>query len=213
MSTTPAIIALADGVRAYFAAVPASMGGPIDATVLVTFGKERWKQLNQGGDKRANRVLFIVGAEDGKGGKYTKSFGVRGPGPARRVTPAPPLSHTTPYNPTLVGSDPRPIIGDDGTYLVSTWAIGSTDRATRSAEEDTIIAEQNLFEWTVRAVQRVARAGAIWEEYEWNTDPKENRFGIERLSTLTLKGVYYDIEHDLAFPTPVVDRGSLTTES
>lgn len=193
--TTPAIIYLARGVRAYFTAQS------VTAKVFVSFGKERWKQINQGAGG-ANRVVFVVGAKDGKGGKYDKKFGVRGPGgnPVHDMT----------KTPTIQSVDPRPIISEAGTLLVSTWATAREDDTTLDGdtlEEKIICAEQNLFEALVQAVQNTAFKAANWTEFEWNTEPKELRFGIERLSTLELAGVYYDRAMPLVFPEGQVDRG------
>lgn len=198
--TTPAIIYLARGVRAYFTAKS------ITAKVFVSFGKERWKQINQG-TGGANRVVFVVGGIDGKGGKYDKKFGVRGPGGRADY------DTTTPTAPVTSNIDPRPIISDAGQYLVSTWANAKEDDTTLDGdtlEEKIICAEQNLFEALVQAVQVTAFKAANWTEYEWNVEPKELRFGIERLSTLELAGVYYDRGMPIVFPEGKVDRGRIT---
>lgn len=206
--TTPAIIYLARGVRAYFTE------HDITAKVFVSFGKERWKQINQGpattgSGTAANRVVFVVGAKDGKGGKYGKQFGVRGPGGA------PKYDLNAPDQPQRTGTiDPRPIISESGIFLVSTWATAEEDDTTLDGdtlEEKIIVAEQLLFENLVQAVQHTVFKAANWTEFEWNTEPKELRFGIERLSTLELAGVYYDrAPLPLVFPEGKVERGAVT---
>ncbi len=195
MSSVPGVLYLADAVRTDFTA------RGITANVLVTFGKERWKQINQG-PGGANRVIFIVGDLSGKGGKYGKEFGGRGPGRAPKFT-----------NGVVTSVDPRPLISADESLLVSTWAHALPDDATlpgTTAEEKTIAAEANLFEEVVRSVHRAVHFGALWGGFTWNTDPAELRFGIERLSELTLRGVYFDVAETLKKPGPSVGRGTLT---
>ncbi len=202
--TTPAILAIRDGIETYFA----NQG--VTAEVLVTIQREFWRQMNQG-PGRANRVvLSLIDPERGGGGSYDKSFGPRGPGNLPIYDWVDPNDYSK--GKKVVGVEPRPLIGESRSVWVSTWAIPEPDNAGKVATNDdraVVDAEENLFERTVQAVQRVAHVGGEWKNFRWKTDG-ERGFGLMRISELAIRSVYFDIDHPWRTPTPAVERGTIS---
>lgn len=147
-----------------------------DVDAIVTVGrKERSKQTNQSHRSGAQRVVFIPGDLGGRGGRLT---GARSP-----------------------GQNPRPLVTWEKLALVSIWAV---DGEHPHDEEKQLAAVEDLFEWTVRAVQNVARADALWGSVTWTTSPVELAFGWELLVELTHSGPLFDVASEVVRPLPVI---------
>lgn len=178
---TSGLVYLVQGVREYFEAN--------DVTAKVALGwKERARQAQ--GPGGANRVVIQPCDDQGKSGALTMN---------------------------LKGAGYRGVLNDEGTdrigsarvlrgwerqVLVNVWAV---DPERPNDEDATIEQIEALFEWTVRAVQYVAQATAVWGAVTYTMDPKELTHGRELRAVLTLNQPIFDKPLELKKPvTPVI---------
>lgn len=186
MANRSGLIALVHGVRAYFAA------NSITANVAACGWRQRSEQMNQG-PGRANRVLFIPGDMNGRGGSLANG-------------------------PRLSSTNPRPLVQWNKLVTLSVWAA-DPNPANRADEEKQIEAVETLLEQTIQAMryaldpdteQRVGFATIEFHDLTWTVDNTEMYFGREVLVTFTHKGPLFDVTYDTGTPDPAVNRGSLT---
>ena len=177
------LLVLVDGVRAY---LDTYLGKGM--TVFATFNRERFRQINQG-HGTANRVVFLFGGDDDD-----ESIGeLEG---ARNKDTA-----GDPYN-------PRSLYTWAKRGVVSIWACDTTKTNDELAQ---IAAIENLFEWTMRAIQETAAKDFTPGRVRVSKDPKEQRYGVELLVDFVHRGPIFDVTLDVVYPTPKVNRGSMST--
>jgi hypothetical protein len=182
------LIALADGVAAYFA----RMG--LDHAVL--FGwKEREKQINQGAGG-ANRVVFMPGA---KGGTGTAKGGTL----SRDNQP------TREENAQVVAT--RASI-----CTVSIWAVNADSAGALYSEREQFQALDSLYTDTIVAIHaaidpdtgEAAGLGAIeWGDFDWTTPPVNVAFGRELLQQFTQFSAVEAPRLSIARPQIALHRG------
>lgn len=175
MSTTVSsgLIAMVASVQAFFAA------RSIGANVSLGW-KEASKQVNQG-TGRANRVVFIPSDPGGRGGTI---------GPAQQ--PGQRRFGTAPNDVST-----RALFTWERLLTVSVWAVDTT---APNDESKQIEAVEDLFEWTVRAVQAFAQNNARWGDVSWLASPIERQFGRELQAALVFRHPLFDSPGDRAFP-------------
>lgn len=173
VTVSSGLVALVASVRSYFEAH--------GVTANVSMGwKEPAKQVNQGAG-RANRVVFIPSASNGRGG----SIGATQQPGARRFGTVPNDVET------------RALFDWERLVTVAVWAV---DTDAPNDEEKQIEAVEDLFEWTIRAVHAFARNNARWGEVSWLASPIERQFGRELQASLTFRHPLFDSPADRAFP-------------
>lgn len=192
------IIALADAVRVYFEA------NNVQAHVARVGLKYRTFLTNQGPDG-GSRVVFIPG--DFNGDPSVK--------PIDEGELDDPLHH--------VSVNPRELAEWRRVVTASIWGV---DYARIEDEEAQIQATEDLFEWTLRAIQNAVKPVTIGEQTFYTHlgadvergkvtrayPPLENGYGHELLWRFVLKGPFYDLADPTVVPTPgpIVKDLSLT---
>lgn len=206
MGNRSGLIALADGVRAYFEAQEAS------AVVTPVGWRYRTFQLNQG-PGGGSRVCFIPGRID-----------PAMPG-APKVMPAgailQPSTSSPPGVPRVGGiqagvRNPRPLRNWDKIVSVSIWGVDGTDV---NNDELQLAATEDLLELTIRAMHfaidpvtkiPVGMANVLPDEAVWVLPPGERSFGREIVLFMTQPGPLYAPAKDIATPKPAIDKGEIT---
>lgn len=183
---TSSLIALANGVRAYFVA------NGITAIVAPVGWRERAKITNQG-PGGASRVCFIPGDFDASGAPKASRGGAL-------VSP----KHTH--------LNPRQLLGWDRACTVSVWGV---DPAALSDEQAQIAATETLLELTIRAMhsavdpdtqKNVGLADIRWGEATWTIPPLEQSFGREVLVSFVHRATFFDATIERTTPKPAVAR-------
>lgn len=172
-------MALVASVRAFFVA------NGVTATVAAGW-RERTKQINQG-PGRANRVVFTPSDDSGKGGRIV---GTQQPG--QRQFGAPDATIST-----------RALYDWERVVTVSVWAADTSDLHD---EEKQIEAVEDLFEWTMRAVQASAFNNGLWGDVIWTVDPTEQVFGRELRASLVFRHPMFDTPNDVVFPQGAITQ-------
>jgi len=180
------LIALSDGVRAYFEA------NRIDASVPAVGWRQRTMWTNEG-PGGGSRVIFMPGQFDGgldsrplKGGSFHK---------ARQTH-----------------DDPRPLVWWARLATLSVWAV---DPDRPDDEELQIAATEDLLEKAVSAAHNaidpvtgspVGLADLIWGDLTWVRPPSDAAFGREILLTFTHGSALFDLPIGIATPQGAVAR-------
>jgi hypothetical protein len=174
-------------VRAYFQA------NDVPATVAKVGRTYRTFELNQSAGG-GSRVVFIPGTFSGEDEPKTVDFGELG-GPS---------NHASVVN-------PRELWQWSKTFTMSIW--GAPDITSPSDEELQYERTEDLFEWTMRALQNSVGGQADIERTPKvfiRGPPGESGFGVEFLVVATHDGPLFDVTMPLAFPGPGVNRGAVT---
>lgn len=182
MSNTSGILALANGMRAYFA-----LTGPPNIVVTPCGWTQRPRIINQG-TPGANRILLIPGKEPGAaagaGGILTRD--------SRPST-----------------TNPRALVTWRKDVTMSVWAVDTTDLHN---EELQIAAVENLLELAVRAahsavtLRNVGLAAIEWGAVRYTIPPSEMAFGKEILVEFVHKCPLFDATVETAHPQPILGR-------
>ena len=193
----PGLIALSDGVRAYFA------DHEVPAVVTPVGWRYRTFQTNQG-PGGGSRVCLIPGKIDPAGGppKPTDAGQFRGASQsANRAGP----------------SGPRPLVTWDRLVSLSVWAVDPSDP---TADELQFAATENLLEWAVLALnaavdpvtgQSVGLVSVALQDAQWVTPPVERGFGRELVAWFVHSGPLYDVIPVRRTPTAgALQKGPLT---
>lgn len=183
---TSGLIALANGMRAYFAA------NSVAATVAAVGLTQRSRVINQGVGG-GSRVVLMAGAIDASGALKSYAGGRLG---------KPKLTHT----------NPRPLALWERVSTISIWGV---DLAKPQDEQAQLEATESLFEWVIRAAHNavdpdtgdpVGLANIVWGDVMWTYPPGENAFGREMLVTFTHSAVLFDQKIDTTTPHGAVAR-------
>jgi hypothetical protein len=183
------LIALSDGVRAYFEANDVAASVP----PLGWNQRTRWTNQGPGG---GSRVIFMPGEFDGgldarplKGGPFRKA------------------RHT---------HDVRELAWWDKLATMSVWGANPEALTDEQAQID---ATEELLERAFEAVHNavdpvsgipVGLADIIWHDSSWTLPPSERAFGREILVTFTHAGPLYARPTPAVFPLAVVSRNPST---
>lgn len=181
------IVALSDGVRAYFAQPYLVTYFQTLGVSLPVVGTCGWKQREQilnvasGPPGQVNRrVLFMPGTEGGDEGATTQ--------------------------PRRTSGNPRTLLTWNRIVTASIWAVDTSDGANEEAQ---IAAADNLFEMTVQALQQFAAADFVVDGAV-RRDPKTSKnlpFGREVLFQFIHREPLFDIPQQVVMGvTPTVER-------
>jgi hypothetical protein len=192
------LTALVEGVREFFEAQA------VPATAWLGI-RRRFQQITEG-PRGGSRVVFILGDYDG---------GAEGK-PLKCGTLESPRNNREEYNPRALVRWPKAV-------TISIWGV---DPDQVEDEEAQIEATEALFEATVQAVHNatvivdtttvpptrvnVGLADVVWGDVFVVAPPWEGAFGRELLVHLELRGPLFDLDFDVAFPSPRVNRGPIT---
>lgn len=183
------LIALSDGVRAYFAQ------NEVPAEVTKVGLKYRTFRVNQG-PGGGSRVCIIPGEFDGD----------LAPKPARFGKLKKPRHNAT------EDGNPRALAWWEKPFTVSIWGVDLTDLGD---EEKQLQATEDLFELTVRALraafdpvtqQPVGLADIVEGPVVLNRKEVERNFGFELLAQFTHNGPLFDSEVEIGFPDGAIAR-------
>jgi hypothetical protein len=206
MKTRDGLVALSDGVRAFFAA------NQIPADVTPVGWKYRTFQLNQG-PGGGSRVCFIPGRID-------PSM----PGPPK-VIDAGKLSQPSTAAPPGVARagglkdgvrNPRPLRSWHHIVSVSIWGVDPTDTSNDELQYAATVA---LFEQTIQAMHfsvdpvteiPVGMANLEHEGASWVLPPVERAFGRELVLFFVQHGPLYAPAKDVTTPQPAIIKGPIT---
>lgn len=154
-------------------------------TAIVKGGwRARARQDNQG-PGRANRVVFMPGDINGRGGRL-----IPPQQPGRRD-----VMSTSPS--TRLGSV-RALCDWDRVLTVSVWSYDGDKRTDDFAQ---VVAAERLLEQVVQAVHFYAYANAIWGDVT-HTVPGETAFGHELLVGLSFRHPIFSVPAEAVSPTP-----------
>lgn len=182
---TSATLALANGMRAYFA-----LNGPSNVVVTPCGWDQRPRIINQG-TPGANRILLIPGKEPGgaagAGGTLTRD--------SRPST-----------------ANPRALVTWRKDMTMSVWAVDTTDLHN---EELQIAAVETLLELAVRAAHNAVDPNTLinvgvatieWGAVRYTVPPIAMSFGKEVLVEFVHKCPLFDAPVDKALPQLVLGR-------
>lgn len=169
---------LVDGVKAQF-----ELRG-IDANVSIGW-REPTKQINQG-PGRANRIVFQPSDPSGKGG-------------AINAVKLPGMRAVFDSENTKVAQI-RGLRNWDRTIAIYVWGFDKdAPNDERKQYEETV----RLFEWLMRAIQRVSPVSLKYGATDWLKPLQEHLFGRELQITATLTYPLLDIPEVIAYPENV----------
>ena len=198
------LIALSDGVRAFFAA------NNVAATVTPVGWRYRSFQVNQG-PGGGSRVCFIPGKIDPSSPGAPKVLDAGTFAPPRLSSPGPRAGGVT----TGAGN-PRPLVSWKKVVSLSVWAVDTTDLGN---DELQLAALENLVESTYQAIhnavdpvsgQAVGLADIELTDAVWNLPPVERAFGRELVAYFIQSGPLFDLPIDYTTPQPAILRGGET---
>lgn len=196
MANRSGLLALARGVRAYFA------GTNVSANVAV--GWTARSRIDNQGEGGANRVVFIPGVLDPNTG-------------APKAMKAGTFDRNGAQNHIAQSPARRALAWWHEPITVSVWAV---DPERPQDEEAQIEATEALLEQTVRAIHNAvdpetkAPVGFAnveqWGDPVWTVPPGENSFGRELTFPIVLLVPLFDQEQDLVKPQAAVARNPPT---
>lgn len=198
------LVALADGMRAYFEA------HQVAATIPPVGWRYRTWQINQG-PGGGSRVCLIPGKID-----------PTAPGPPKVLdagqitqpwlsTPGPRLG-----GPSTGAGNPRPLRSWHKIVSLCVWGVDTT---ALDEDEKQLIAVENLFEWAIRAMHNavdpvsglnVGLADVELTETIWTKPPVDQAFGQEIVAYFIHHEPVFDVPIDVTTPKPGIERGPVT---
>jgi hypothetical protein len=191
------LIALSDGLRAFFAA------NAVPAIVTPVGFRYRTFQTNQGPDG-GSRVCLIPGKID-----------PTSPAPPKVLEAGTFRGASQSANRSGPGG-PRPLATWDRIVSLSVWGVDPSDT---SNDELQLAATENLLEWTYRGLhaavdpvtgKNVGLSAVELQDAAWVAPPVERAFGRELVAWFVHSGPLYDLVPRLTFPTPVLTKGPIT---
>lgn len=197
------LIALSDGVRAYFAqnSVPA----------LVTPVGWRYRSWNTGGPGGGSRVCFVPGKLDPSALTPPKIMDAGRLTQPRKAAPGPRMG-----GPMGGSGNPRPLRWWHRIVSVCVWGVDLTDT---SNDELQLQATEDLVELTVQAMHNaidpvdgvnVGLADIEWSECVWTVPPQDRGFGREWVGYFEHATPLFDATLDTTTPQPAIVRGTVT---
>ena len=191
------LVALSDGVRAFFA------DHQVPAIVTPVGWRYRTFQTNQG-PGGGSRVCLIPGKIDPSSA-----------GPPKVADAGSFVGASQSANRAGNGG-PRPLATWAKIVSLSVWAVDPSDPSDDQLQFE---ASENLLEWTYRALhaavdpvtgRNAGLGGVQLQDAAWVLPPVERAFGRELVAWFVLSGPLYDLVPRIAFPTPGLTKGPLT---
>lgn len=191
------LIALSDGVRAYFAA------NSVPAVVTPVGWRYRTFQINQG-PGGGSRVCLIPGRID-----------PTAPAPPKVVDAGDFAGASMSANRSSP-TGPRPLVTWRKVISLSVWGVDTSDT---SNDELQLAATENLFEWAYRALhsavdpvtgQSVGLQQLALQDAQWVLPPVERAFGRELVAWFVLSGPLYDVIPSIGYPAAGLFTKTLT---
>ena len=191
MANRSGLVALSDGVRAFFAA------NGVAATVTPVGWRYRSFQVNQG-PGGGSRVCFIPGKID-------------------PTSPAAPkvVDAGTFEQPRLKTANPRPLAQWSKVVTLSVWGVDTSDLEN---DELQLAATENLLESTYQAMHaavdpvtgvNVGLADVVLRDAVWTLPPVELGFGREFVAYFVHRGPLFDLPIATTTPQPLIVRGTM----
>ena len=204
VSIRSGLIALADGMRAYFAKFN------VPAVVTPVGWRYRTFQMNQG-PGGGSRVCLIPGKIDPSQPGVPSVLDAGTFAQPRLATPGPRLGGAL-----SLGGNPRPLASFHKIVSLSIWAVDPTDT---SNDELQFAALEGLLDWTYQAMhnavdpvtkKNVGLGDIDLTDAVWTTPPVERAFGRELVAYFLHHGPILDQAVGITTPQPSVERGALT---
>lgn len=199
------LIALSDGVRAFFQA------NSVSASVPPVGWRYRSFQVNQG-PGGGSRVCFIPGKIDPTAPGVPKVLD------AGQITQPRQAGASGPKvgGPGVYAGNPRPLRWWHKVVTVSIWGVDISDP---SNDELQLAATEDLFEATIQAMHHavdpvsgsaVGLADIEITDAQWVLPPVEMAFGRELVLFIVQNGPLFDLPVETTTPQPAIIRGAVT---
>lgn len=199
------IIALSDGVRAFFAA------NAIPAVVTPVGWRYRGFQMNESAPGGGSRVCFIPGKIDPTAPASPKVLDAGIITQPTLTTPGPRLGGVQ----SGVGN-PRPLAAFHKILSISIWGVDTSDT---SNDELQLAATEQLLDWTYAAMHNavdpvtgkiVGMLDIELTDAQWVVPPVDRAFGRELVLFAIAHGPIFDLPIGYTTPQAAIERGAVT---